>query len=45
MKSKESEKVELKESFTDELEEEIIAFLNSYLGGTIYIGISDVGKI
>lgn len=44
MKSKESEKVELKESFTDEVKK-IIAFLNSYLGGTIYIGISDAGEI
>lgn len=45
MKYEESEKLELKECFTDEVKKEIIAFLNSYLGETIYIGISDAGEI
>ena len=45
MKYIESNTVELKQSLTDDVKEEIIAFLNSYLGGTIYIGVDDSGNI
>ena len=41
MKYCESETAELKEKLTDDLIKEIIAFLNSYLGGTIYIGVDN----
>lgn len=41
MKYSESETAELKEKLTDDLIKEIIAFLNSYLGGTIYIGVDN----
>ena len=37
----ESPTVELKREVTDDLILEIIAFLNSYLGGTIYVGVDD----
>ena len=45
MKYSESEITELKEIFTDDVIKEIIAFLNSYLGGTIFIGASNNGEI
>ena len=45
MKYIENEFVELKSSLTDELKYEIVAFLNSYLGGTIYIGVNNNGII
>lgn len=35
----ENETTELKANITDELKAEIISFLNSYLGGKIYIGV------
>ena len=41
----ESPTVELKREVTDDLILEIIAFLNSYLGGTIYVGVDDNGDI
>lgn len=41
----ESELVELKNILNDEVKTEIIAFLNSYLGGKIYIGINSDGNI
>ena len=37
----ESHRIELKSSLTDELEKEVIAFLNSNEGGEIYLGIND----
>ena len=45
MKYIETEIVELKSILNDELKTEIVAFLNSYLGGTIYIGVDDEGNI
>lgn len=42
---KESEIVELKRKLDDTMKVEIIAFLNSYLGGTIYVGVEDDGSI
>ena len=45
MKYIENEFVELKSSLTDELKYEIVEFLNSYLGGTIYIGVNNNGII
>jgi ATP-dependent DNA helicase RecG len=44
MKLYESETVELKEIYTQELKKEIIAFVNTN-GGTIYIGVDDDGEI
>lgn len=44
MKLYESETVELKEIYTQELKKEIIAFVNTS-GGTIYIGVDDDGEI
>ena len=41
----ESEIVELKSTINDDLKTEIVAFLNSYLGGTIFVGINDDGSI
>lgn len=41
----ESHRIELKSSLTDELEKEVIAFLNSNEGGEIYIGINDKGRV
>ncbi|MBQ9124908.1 MAG: putative DNA binding domain-containing protein [Acholeplasmatales bacterium] len=41
----ESETVELKSILTDETKTEVIAFLNSYLGGTIYVGVADDGTV
>lgn len=40
-----SETVELKSAINEDMKTELIAFLNSYLGGTIYVGVSDDGKI
>ncbi len=45
MKYVESETVELKSVINDDIKIEIISFLNSYLGGTIYIGVDDLGNI
>ena len=45
MKYSETEISELKEILTDDVKNEIIAFLNSYLGGTIFIGVSNNGVI
>ena len=45
MKYVETEIVELKSILTEELKTEIVAFLNSYLGGTIYIGVDDDGNV
>lgn len=44
MHYEESEVVELKSTVTDEVKAEIVAFLNSNLNGTIYIGVDDFGK-
>lgn len=44
MKYEESNLVELKRSLNDDMIKEVIAFLNSYLGGTIYVGINDDGS-
>ena len=40
----ETESIELKERLNDSLAKEIVAFLNTH-NGTIYIGISDDGKV
>lgn len=45
MKYVESEIVELKSILTEELKTEIVSFLNSYLGGTIYVGVDDEGNV
>lgn len=45
MKYEESEVVELKSILNDDIKIEVIAFLNSYLGGTIYVGVDEEGKI
>lgn len=45
MKYQESATVELKRLLEDDMKTEIIAFLNSYLGGVIYVGINDDGTI
>lgn len=45
MKYVETEIVELKSILTEELKTEIVAFLNSYLGGTIYVGVDDEGNV
>ena len=45
MKYIENEIVELKSILTEDTKTEIVAFLNSYLGGTIYIGIDNTGNI
>lgn len=41
----ESETVEFKRELTENLEKEVIAFLNSEKGGDIYIGIKDDGSV
>lgn len=41
----ESNTVELKRILDEDMKSEIVAFLNSYLGGTIYVGIDDNGLI
>ena len=45
MRYEESEIVELKREINEDLKNEIVAFLNSYLGGTIYVGVDDNGYI
>lgn len=45
MEYKESEIVELKRELDDDMKSEIIAFLNSYLGGTIFVGVEDDGSL
>ncbi len=40
----ESHRIELKSRLTDDLEKEIVAFLNSREGGEIFIGVSDEGN-
>lgn len=44
MHYEENESVELKSNITDEVKAEIVAFLNSNLNGTIFIGVDDSGK-
>ena len=41
----ESELVELKSILNEDVKTEIIAFLNSYLGGKIYIGVTNEGEL
>ena len=41
----ESEVVELKSTLNDDMKAEVIAFLNSYLCGIIYVGVDDTGKV
>lgn len=41
----ESELVELKSILNEEVKTEIVAFLNSYLGGKIYIGVTNEGEV
>ena len=41
----ENSRVEFKTKLVDDLEENIIGFLNSKDGGNIYIGVTDNGKI
>ncbi|MCD7950950.1 MAG: putative DNA binding domain-containing protein [Erysipelotrichaceae bacterium] len=45
MKYEESNLVELKRLLDDDMKSEIISFLNSYIGGTIYVGVDDDGSI
>ena len=45
MKYIESEIVELKSILEDDMKTEVVAFLNSYLGGTIYVGVDKNGNI
>ena len=45
MEYKESEIIELKRELDDDMKSEIIAFLNSYLGGTIFVGVEDDGSL
>lgn len=45
MEYKESEIVELKRELDDDMKSEIIAFLNSYLGDTIFVGVEDDGSL
>ena len=45
LKYEESNLIELKRSLTDNKKTEVIAFLNSYLGGTIYVGVNDDGSL
>ena len=41
----ESQTLEFKRQLTDSLEKEVVAFLNSALGGDIYIGVDDDGTL
>ena len=41
----ENQNIEYKERLNDKFEREVVGFLNSKLGGDIYIGIADNGKI
>ncbi|MCD7893959.1 MAG: putative DNA binding domain-containing protein [Erysipelotrichaceae bacterium] len=45
MKYEESNLVELKRLLDDDMKSEIISFLNSYIGGTIYVGVDDDGSV
>ena len=45
MNYQESHRLELKSKLTDDLEKEVVAFLNSREGGEILIGISDDGNL
>jgi len=45
LKYEESNLIELKRTLDEEMKPEIIAFLNSYLGGTIYVGVNDDGSV
>lgn len=40
----ESNRVELKANLNDKQEKEIVAFLNNYEGGALYIGVDDAGN-
>ena len=40
----ESNRIEYKQILTEQLEKEVIAFLNSVTGGAIYLGVNDQGK-
>lgn len=44
MRYEESDRIELKRQMVDDLDKEIVAFLNAH-GGTIYIGVDDEGKV
>ena len=44
MKYLETENIELKEKLTDDIEKEVVSFLNSH-SGTIYIGVNKNGDI
>lgn len=41
----ESQTLEFKRQITDSLEKEVVAYLNSALGGEIYIGVNDDGTL
>lgn len=41
----ESNRIEYKQTLTEHLEKEVVAFLNSVTGGVIYLGINDQGKV
>jgi predicted HTH transcriptional regulator len=45
VKMNESHRVEYKQTLTDSLEKEVVAFLNSNEGGSIYLGVSNDGKV
>lgn len=45
VKMNESHRVEYKQTLTDSLEKEVVAFLNSKEGGSIYLGVSNDGKV
>ena len=45
MKYEESNLIELKRTLDEKMKPEIIAFLNSYLGGTFYVGVKDDGSV
>ncbi len=45
MKYEESNLVELKRMLDDDMKSELVSFLNSYIGGTIYVGVDDDGTI
>jgi len=40
----ETNRIELKQNLSDDLEKEVIAFLNYSEGGSIYIGVTDDGR-
>lgn len=45
MHYEESEMMEMKNFLHDDMKTEIIAFLNSYSRGTIYVGVNDDGSV